>query len=88
MKLNPAVSLDAAQVRQRERAAQFIEAMRHDLATLEHFIENADAETLRGNYWCETLQNAELATKRALRAATCEGHARIGRMELVQHGKA
>ena len=77
MKLNPAVTLDPLQVRRRERAAQFVEAMRADLATLEHFVENADAETLRGNYWLEVLQDAELATKRALRTATHDGHSTI-----------
>jgi len=86
MKLNPAVTLDPAQVRRRERAAQFIEAMRHDLATLEHFTENADAETLRGNYWLEVLQEAELATKRALRTATHDGHSTINPREF--YGKA
>lgn len=78
MNLHPSVTLDTVQTRQRERAAQFIETMRADLATLLHFIEHADAETLRGNYWCEKVQDAELAAKAALRAATCNGHARIG----------
>lgn len=86
MQINPAVKLDPVQVRQRERAAQFIESMRRDLATLEYFIENADAETLRGNYWVERIETAELEVKAALRATTHEGHARIGRMELAGHG--
>lgn len=77
MKLNPAVTLDPAQVRHRERAAQWIEAMRADLATLEYFVAQADAGTLKGNYWLEVLQDAELATKRALRTATCDGHSTI-----------
>jgi hypothetical protein len=85
MKINPAVTLDPANTKRRERAAQFIEAMRHDLATLEHFAENADAETLRGNYWLEVLQEAELATKRALRTATHDGHSTINPREF--HGK-
>lgn len=77
MNLHPELKLEAAQVRHRERAAQFIAAMLADLATLEHFIENASAETLRGNYWLEVLQDAELATKRALRTATHDGHSTI-----------
>lgn len=77
MNLHPSVKLDTAQVRHRERASLWIAAMRHDIATLEHFIEAADAETLRGNYWLEVLQDAELATKRALRTATHDGQATI-----------
>ena len=87
MNLHPELKLDATNTRRRERAAQFIEAMRHDLATLEHFIENADAETLRGNYWLEVLQEAELATKRALRTATHDGHSTINPREFC-NGKA
>jgi len=34
MKINPAVTLDPQQVRHRERAAQWIEAMRNDIAAL------------------------------------------------------
>jgi len=86
MQINPAVSLDPAQVRQRERAAQFIQKMRDTLSTLEMFIANADAEALRGNYWCERIETAELEVTQALRATTHEGHARIGRMELAGHG--
>lgn len=86
MKINPAVSLDPLQVRRRERAAQFIEAARADLATLEHFIANADAETLRGNYWLEVLQEAELATKRALRTATHDGQSTINPREFYGKG--
>jgi len=86
MKINPAVTLDPLQVRRRERAAQFVEAMRADLATLEHFVENADAETLRGNYWLEVLQDAELATKRALRTATHDGHSTINPREFYGKG--
>jgi hypothetical protein len=83
MKINPAVTLDALQVRRRERAAQFIDAMRADLATLEHFAANADAETLKGNYWLEVLQEAELATKRALRTATHDGQSTINPREFT-----
>lgn len=83
MNLHPSVTLDAANTKRRERAAQFIAAMRADLYTLSHYIEHADAEALRGDYWLETLQDAELAAKRALRAATCDGQARMG----YGHGK-
>jgi len=81
MKINPAVTLDPQQVRHRERAAQWIEAMRNDIAALEYFITNADAETLKGNYWLEVLQEAELATKRALRTATHDGQSKINPRE-------
>jgi hypothetical protein len=81
MNLHPSIHLDQANTKRRERAAQFIAAMRADLDTLSHFIENADAETLRGNYWCETLQEAELATKHALRTATHDGHSTINPRE-------
>jgi len=86
MKINPAVTLDPLQVRRRERAAQFIESMRADIATLEYFVENADAEALRGNYWLEVLQNAELKTKHALRTATHDGHSTINPREFC-YGK-
>lgn len=77
MNLFKGLNLDPAQVRQRERAAQFIEAAQHDLDELVHYIEHADAEALRGDYWCEKVQDAELAVKAALRATMCEGHARM-----------
>lgn len=86
MKLHESLNLDAADTRRRERAAQWITAMCADLATLEHYIANADAEALRGNYWCEVLQQAELATKRALRTATHDGQSTINPREF--HGKA
>lgn len=78
MKINPAVHLDPAQVRQRETAGARIAKMRDTLTTLETFIGNADAETLRGNWWAEVLQDVELALTRALHIATHDGHARIG----------
>lgn len=81
MNLHPELKLDATNTKRRERAAQFIAAMRADLDTLSHFIEVADAETLRGNYWLEVLQEAELATKRALRTATHDGHSTINPRE-------
>lgn len=83
MNLHPSIHLDAANTKRRERAAQFISAMRADLDTFSHFIEHADAETLRGNYWCETLQEAELATKRALRTATHDGQSTINPREFT-----
>jgi len=86
MNLHPSLKLDATNTRRRELAAQFIEAMRHDLATLEHFIANADAETLRGNYWLEVLQDAELACKRALRTATHDGQSTINPREFYGKG--
>ena len=73
MKLHPSLNLDAANTKRRERAAQFIEAMRADLATLLHYIENANAEALCGKCWAERIQDAELATKLALRRTTCNG---------------
>lgn len=78
MNIHPSIHLDAAQARQRARAAQFIATIRADLDTLSHFIEAADAETLRGDYWCEKVQDAELAVKAALRSATHDGQARMG----------
>lgn len=78
MNLHPSLHLDAAQVRQRERAAQCIATMRATLDTLERFIANASAEALRGDYWAATLQDADVAAQRALRAATCDGQARMG----------
>jgi len=55
------------------------DAERHRRA--EYFITNADAETLKGNYWLEVLQEAELATKRALRTATHDGQSKINPRE-------
>jgi hypothetical protein len=81
MKLHEGLNLDPAQVRHRERAAQWIAAMRADLAALEQFVANADAEMLKGNYWLEVLQEAELATKRALRTATHDGQSTINPRE-------
>ncbi len=86
MNLHPSLNLDAANTKRRERAAQFIATMRADLDTLSHYIENADAETLRGNYWLEVLQDAELATKRALRTATHDGHSTINPREFYGKG--
>lgn len=86
MKLNPAVHLDPAQVRQRETAGARIAKMRDALNTLEYYIENASAETLKGNWWSEVLQNVELSLTRALHIATHEGHAKIDRMVMVRHG--
>ena len=78
MKINPAVTLDSTQVRKRQRVMQQIETMRADLATLEYFIANADAETLKGDCWTDTVQGAENAVKRALHFATHDGQARMG----------
>jgi hypothetical protein len=85
MKLHPSLTLDPANTKRRERAAQFIEAARADLDALVHYIERANAEALRGDYWLEKVQDAELATKAALRATTCEGHARMAWND--RHGK-
>ena len=78
MKFNPAVHLDPAQVRQRETAASRIAKMRDTLATLETFIANADAETLRGNWWSSVIEDCERALTRALHVTTHDGHSRIG----------
>jgi hypothetical protein len=74
MNLHPSVTLDATNTKRRERAAQFIAAMRADLDTLLHYIENANAEALRGDYWPEKVQDAELALKAAIRTTTHDGH--------------
>lgn len=87
MNLHPSLlHLEPADVARRERAVQHIGTMRATLDTLTHYIEHASAEALCGNYWCELVENAELSVRAALRATTCEGHARIGRMEFAGHG--
>jgi hypothetical protein len=85
MNLHPSVRLDPIQLRRRETAAARIAKMRDTLNTLEHYIENADAETLRGNWWAEVLQDCELALTRALHVTTHDGHSRIGWDDRVSH---
>lgn len=77
MNLHPSLNLDPANTRRREKAAQHIEKMRDTLNVLAKFIENADAETLRGNYWAWGIEEAELELTHALHRTTCEGHARM-----------
>lgn len=78
MKLHEGLRLDPAQVRKRERAAQCIETMRNTLTTLEYFIGNADAETLKGDWWADVVQDAENALRRALHVTTHDGQSRMG----------
>ncbi len=78
MKINPAVHLDPAQVRRRERAAQTIAKMRNTLDALSLYITNANAEALCGDHWAWKLEDAELELTRAMRTVTHDGQARRG----------
>lgn len=75
---HPSVTLDATNTRRRERATQSIAAMRHALDALTLYITNADAETLKGDWWADTVQDAENAVKRALYSTTHDGQSRMG----------
>lgn len=75
---HPSVTLSDADKRRRERAAQSIAEMRNALDALTLYITNADAETLKGDCWADTVQGAENAVKRALHFTTHNGQARMG----------
>jgi len=75
---HPSVTLDAANTRRRERATHCIAEMRNALDALTLYITNADAETLKGDCWADTVQGAENAVKRALHFTTHNGQARMG----------
>jgi len=78
MKINPSVTLDAANTKRRETAAAHIAKMRDTLDTLTLYIANADAAALCGDHWAWKLEDAELELTRALHTVTHDGHARRG----------
>lgn len=75
---HPSVTLDAANTKRRERAAQTIAKMRDTLNTLRLYITNANAEALSGDLWTWKLEDAELELTRALHTATHDGQLRRG----------
>ncbi len=64
--------------KRRTKAAALIASMRELLGQLEHYLGAVDGLQLSGNLWLSTLEDAELATRRAFRTTTHDGNARLG----------
>lgn len=73
--MNPPLTLPPADERRRLKAAQLIESMRAQLASLEFYLQAVPA--LPGDYWASVLEDAELATIRAVRAACHDGSSNL-----------